>query len=101
MKILAIDGNSIISRAFYGIRRSQRQRAFIQTRFTVFFPRTSKPAMRSPPDASVVCWDLKSPTYRHMEYAEYKAGRRPHTARAPVTDSTHEGDSFRHGRHVL
>ncbi len=77
MKILAIDGNSIISRAFYGIRPLTTAEGIHTNAVYGFLSTYLKTCDEESPDASVVCWDLKSPTYRHMEYAEYKAGRRP------------------------
>lgn len=77
MKILAIDGNSIISRAFYGIRPLTTAEGVHTNAVYGFLSTYLKTCEEESPDAAVVCWDLKSPTYRHMEYADYKAGRRP------------------------
>lgn len=77
MKILAIDGNSIISRAFYGIRPLTTAEGVPTNAIYGFLSTYFKTCDEESPDAAVVCWDLKSPTYRHMEYAAYKAGRRP------------------------
>lgn len=77
MKILAIDGNSIISRAFYGIRPLTTTEGIPTNAIYGFLSTYLKTCEEESPDAVAVCWDLKSPTYRHMEYAAYKAGRRP------------------------
>ncbi len=77
MKILAIDGNSIISRAFYGIRPLTTAEGVHTNAVYGFLSTYLKTCEEESPDATVVCWDLKSPTYRHMEYSDYKAGRRP------------------------
>ena len=77
MKILAIDGNSIINRAFYGIHPLTTAEGIHTNAVYGFLSTYFKTCDEENPDASVVCWDLKSPTYRHMEYAGYKAGRRP------------------------
>ena len=77
MKILAIDGNSILSRAFYGIRPLTTAEGIPTNAIYGFLSTYLKTCEEEMPDAAVVCFDLKAPTYRHMEYAAYKAGRRP------------------------
>ncbi|MBE6935126.1 MAG: DNA polymerase I [Ruminococcaceae bacterium] len=77
MKILAIDGNSILSRAFYGIRPLTTAEGIPTNAIYGFLSTYLKTCEEIAPDAAVVCFDLKAPTYRHMEYAAYKAGRRP------------------------
>lgn len=77
MKILAIDGNSILSRAFYGIRPLTTAEGSPTNAIYGFLSTYLKTCEEEQPDAAVVCFDLKAPTYRHMEYAAYKAGRRP------------------------
>ena len=77
MKILAIDGNSIINRAFYGVRPLTTKRGEFTNAVYGFFNITQKLIDDSKPDAVAVAFDLKAPTFRHNEYSDYKAGRRP------------------------
>ena len=74
-KILVIDGNSIINRAFYGIRplttKSGKQTGAVYGTINMI----SKQLERIKPDYAAVAFDVKHPTFRHEMYAEYKAGR--------------------------
>ena len=74
-KILVIDGNSIINRAFYGIRplttRDGKHTNAIYGMINII----SKHLTELKPDYAAVAFDLKHPTFRHEMYPEYKAGR--------------------------
>ena len=76
-KILVIDGNSIINRAFYGIRplttKSGKHTNAIYGMINII----TKQLTAIKPDYAAVAFDLKHPTFRHEMYPEYKAGRRP------------------------
>ena len=76
-KILVIDGNSIINRAFYGVRLlTNKSGRFTNAIFgTVNIISRQLEAIR--PDYCAVAFDLKHPTFRHEAYPEYKAGRHP------------------------
>jgi len=77
MKLLAIDGNSIINRAFYGIRLlSTKDGRFVNGVYG-FMNILLKLMEDEKPDAVAVAFDLKSPTFRHEKYDQYKAGRKP------------------------
>jgi len=77
LKLLAIDGNSIINRAFYGINKLLSTKDGTYTNavygFINIFGRLSE---LEKPDGVAVAFDLKTPTFRHKKYAEYKAGRK-------------------------
>lgn len=77
MKILAIDGNSIMSRAFYGIKLMTTTAGEYTNAIYGFLSTFLKNVEELRPDAVCCCFDVKAPTYRKMEYAAYKAGRRP------------------------
>ena len=77
MKILAIDGNSILNRAFFGIKLLSTAQGEYTNAVYGFLSTYFKVAESLQPDAVCACFDVKGPTYRHMEYAQYKAGRRP------------------------
>lgn len=77
MKLLAVDGNSIINRAFYGIRLLSNKKGEYTNAVYGFINILLKLISEQKPDGVVVAFDLKAPTFRHKRYAEYKAGRRP------------------------
>lgn len=77
MKLLAIDGNSIINRAFYGIRLLSNKRGQYTNAIYGFINILLKLIEEQKPDGVAVAFDLKAPTFRHKKYAEYKAGRKP------------------------
>lgn len=77
MKILAIDGNSIINRAFYGIRPLTTKNGEYTNGVFGFLNILFKLLDETSPDGVVVAFDLKSPTFRHKAYTDYKAGRKP------------------------
>lgn len=75
MKLLAIDGNSIINRAFYGIRPLNGPDGTPTNAIYGFFSMVDKLKKEIQPDAVAVAFDLHSPTFRHSMYEDYKAGR--------------------------
>jgi DNA polymerase-1 len=77
MKILAIDANSILNRAFYGIKLLSTASGEYTNAVYGFLSTYFKICEKENPDAVCACFDVKGLTYRHMEYAAYKAGRRP------------------------
>ncbi len=77
LKILAIDGNSIINRAFYGIRLLSNKQGVHTNAIYGFINILLKLTEAESPDGVAIAFDLKAPTFRHKMYADYKAGRRP------------------------
>lgn len=77
MKLLAIDGNSIINRAFYGIRLLSTSKGVHTNAVYGFINILNKLTALENPDGVAVAFDLKVPTFRHKKYSEYKAGRKP------------------------
>ncbi len=76
MRLLAIDGNSIVNRAYYGVRAlSNRQGVFTNALFG-FINIYLKAIGETAPDCVAVAFDLKSPTFRHQAVASYKANRK-------------------------
>lgn len=77
MKLLVLDGNSIINRAFYGIKllttKDGRYTNAIYGFMNIFY----KLCDELHPDSVAFAFDLKAPTFRHKMYDEYKAGRKP------------------------
>lgn len=74
-KMLVIDGNSIVNRAFYGIRPLTTKEGLHTNAIYGFVNILLKNLQSISPDYAAVAFDLKAPTFRHKEYAEYKAGR--------------------------
>ncbi|MDD6263012.1 MAG: DNA polymerase I [Clostridiales bacterium] len=76
-KLMVIDGNSIINRAFYGIRLLSNSEGVYTNALLGFLNILSRLSEEEEPDGVCVCFDLKAPTFRHKLYDGYKAGRRP------------------------
>ena len=76
MKILAIDGNSIINRAFYGIRLLTTKTGEYTNAVYGFITTLNRILAEEEPDGVVVAFDVKKPTFRHEMYKDYKAGRK-------------------------
>lgn len=75
MKLLLIDGNSIMNRAFYGIRLLSNKKGVFTNALTGFLNIYMKLVKEENPDRIAVAFDLKSPTFRHKMYTDYKTGR--------------------------
>ena len=76
MKLLAIDGNSIINRAFYGVRLLTTKDGRYTNAVYGFINILNKLLESEKPDGVAVAFDLKAPTFRHKKYDAYKAGRK-------------------------
>lgn len=76
MKLLAIDGNSIMNRAFYGIRALANSKGQFTNAITGFMNIYLKELATVAPDCAAVAFDLKAPTFRHKANADYKANRK-------------------------
>lgn len=77
MTLLVIDGNSIINRAFYGVRELSTKEGIHTNAIFGFMNILFKLLEQTKPDGVAVAFDLKKPTFRHKMYADYKAGRKP------------------------
>ncbi len=76
MKLMVIDGNSIINRAFYGIRMLTTRDGTPTNAVYGFLNILAKLYREDNPDALCVTFDLKAPTFRHEKYEGYKAQRK-------------------------
>ena len=74
-KILVVDGNSIINRAFYGLRLLQTAEGKYTNAIYGMINIISRQMDQLRPDYAAVAFDVKAPTFRHKMYDEYKAGR--------------------------
>lgn len=76
-KLLAVDGNSIINRAFYGVRPLSNKEGFPTNALFGMVGILERNIEAVKPDFCAMAFDLKAPTFRHKMFDEYKAGRRP------------------------
>lgn len=76
-KLLAVDGNSIINRAYYGIRPLSAPDGTPTNAVYGFMNIIHKHLEEIKPDYFVVAFDVHAPTFRHKFYTDYKAGRKP------------------------
>ena len=75
MKLLVIDGNSIVNRAFYGIKLLTNKDGVPTNAIYGFLNILLRLRAMSNPDAVAVAFDVHAPTFRHKMYDAYKAGR--------------------------
>ncbi len=76
-KLLLIDGNSIVNRAFYAMPNLTSSKGICTGGIFGFIKMLSKLIKEEKPTHIACAFDLKAPTFRHKEYSEYKAGRHP------------------------
>ena len=74
-KILVIDGNSIINRAYYGMRPLTTKSGKVTHAVYGMINIISRHIAEIKPDYTAVAFDLKIPTFRHKMYDGYKATR--------------------------
>ncbi len=74
--ILAVDGNSILNRAFYGIRPLTTKEGLHTNAVYGFVNILSRALDTVSPDGFAVAFDMRAPTFRHKEYDGYKAARK-------------------------
>ncbi|MBU5434922.1 DNA polymerase I [Pseudoflavonifractor sp. MSJ-37] len=75
-KLMVIDGNSIINRAFYGVRMLTTKDGTPTNAVYGFLTILFKLLDEEGPDALCVTFDRKAPTFRHLAYEGYKAQRK-------------------------
>lgn len=75
-KFLIIDGNSIMNRAFYGIRILTTKDGTYTNAAYGFLNIYYMMQEKLNPNYVAVAFDISKPTFRHEMYGEYKAGRR-------------------------
>ena len=76
MKLVILDGNSIVNRAFYGIRQLSAPDGTPTNGIYGFLAILRKLIDAEKPDSLCVAFDLKAPTFRHKRYDGYKAQRK-------------------------
>lgn len=76
-RILLIDGNSIMNRAFYGIRELTNSEGLHTNAVFGFLNIMAKSIEEEQATHIVIAFDLKAPTFRHKKYEGYKGNRKP------------------------
>ncbi len=76
MKLMVIDGNSMINRAFYGIRPLTTREGIPTNAVYGFVVTLQRLLEEEKPEALCVTFDRREPTFRHLAYEGYKAQRK-------------------------
>ena len=77
MKLMVLDGNSILNRAYYGIRPLSTREGLYTHAVSGFITTLQRPLDEENPEALCVTFDRREPTFRHRADADYKAQRKP------------------------
>ena len=75
MKLLILDGNSVINRAFFGVKPLTTREGLYTHAIYGFLNILERMEKEEQPDAVCVAFDLHGPTFRHLKYDGYKANR--------------------------
>ena len=75
MKLLILDGNSVINRAFFGVKPLTTREGLYTHAIYGFLNILEKMEKEEQPEAVCVAFDLHGPTFRHLKYEGYKANR--------------------------
>ena len=67
MKLLVLDGNSILNRAFYGVKGLANKKGFFTNGIYGFLTMFNKIKEETLPDAVAIAFDVKKPTFRHAD----------------------------------
>lgn len=77
MRLMILDGNSVINRAFYGVRLLSTKDGLFTNAVYGFLNILSSLQTEVKPDAVCVAFDRKAKTFRHLRYEAYKGTRKP------------------------
>lgn len=75
MRLVIIDGNSLLFRAYFAMRPMMTKDGVYTHGVYAFINMLNKITSDYTPDYMAVCFDMRSETFRHRQYSEYKAGR--------------------------
>ena len=75
MKLMILDGNSVINRAFFGVKPRTTKEGLFTHAIYGFLNILDRMEKEEQPDAVCVSFDLHGPTFRHLKYDGYKATR--------------------------
>ena len=76
LRLLVLDGNSILNRAFYGVKGLATKEGFFTNGIYGFLTTFQKVKEETSPDAVAIAFDVRKPTFRHEAYDGYKAKRK-------------------------
>ena len=76
MKLMAIDGNSLVNRAFYAVRLLTNRQGLYTNAVYGFVNILLKLLEEEQPEQVCVCFDMRAKTFRHLKYEGYKAQRK-------------------------
>ena len=75
MKLLILDGNSVINRAYYGVKLLTTREGLFTNAIYGFLNILERMEKEEQPEAVCVAFDLHGPTFRHLQFEGYKATR--------------------------
>ncbi len=75
MKLLILDGNSVINRAYFGVKPLTNREGLYTHAIYGFLNILERMEKEEQPEAIAVAFDLHGPTFRHLQYEGYKANR--------------------------
>ncbi len=75
MKLMILDGNSVINRAYFGVKPLTTRDGLYTHAIYGFLNILERMEREEQPDAVCVAFDLHGPTFRHLKYDGYKATR--------------------------
>ena len=75
MKLLILDGNSVINRAYFGVKPLTTRDGLYTHAIYGFLNILERMEKEEQPDAVCVAFDLHGPTFRHLKYEGYKSNR--------------------------
>ncbi|MBO5130072.1 MAG: DNA polymerase I [Oscillospiraceae bacterium] len=75
MKLMILDGNSVINRAYFGVKPLTTREGLYTHAIFGFLNILERMEKEEQPDAVCVAFDLHGPTFRHLKYDGYKATR--------------------------
>jgi DNA polymerase-1 len=76
MKMMVLDGNSIVNRAFYGVKPLSTRDGLYTNAIFGFLNILQKLMEEDKPDGLCITFDQKAPTFRHLAFSDYKAQRK-------------------------
>ena len=74
-KLLVVDGNSVLNRAFFGIRPLTTSKGLQTNAVYGMINMINSHLDAIKPDYTAVAFDMKAPTFRHLKYDGYKSNR--------------------------
>lgn len=77
MKLMVLDGNSLINRAYHGVRPLSTSQGLQTNAIFGFLTTLQRLTDEEKPDALCVTFDRREPTFRHKADEAYKAKRKP------------------------